>query len=304
MNQIYNELEQEKPKMISRKFFLSALSMICVLLLLPNNNSLRAELYDQGGHSERFSGGGDKVPPSCQLDLPVSASEPFYIRWNCDDNDSSPDDIRTELWMLRHGETTPELHANFLGFPAAAYIDKNVLKVEDFHSGLPSHFRLLARDRAGNATISPFRSVLPKTLGLSSCTVDVTTVPTISTGTSTGIPAMAVFLETTSITSQQLSSNQARIATTSAQNTTICEINILCQNDSNLAFTSSFTVSSGNSVSGTIRLSPGNIAADLTGFSQTPLTTTSPALLFTNLELSGTTRVDGQDAEVTLSCRQ
>lgn len=255
-----------------------------------------ADTFDQGGTPERFSGAGDNVPPRCQLELPAASTSPFFVKWNCADDDAAAGDIRTELWILRDGDTAPSQLGNFLGFPASIFIDAGILGVDDFQDGLPVNFRLLARDRAGNATISPYHAVLAQASALDSCTLDLTTSATDSTGETTGVPAMTVFLETSSITSQETGTTGLRVATSSAQTASTCEISSVCENSDEVAFSAALTLADDGTASGTLIITPGTVVVDVSG------TYSTSNAMVTAIDVSGDTTVDGQEATATLNC--
>ncbi len=258
-----------------------------------------AETLDFGGHPERFKGGGDRTPPECQLDIPRAASGPFFIKWNCVDEYTNPQDIRTQLWIYRNGEAASALNSDFLGFPAAAYIDENVLRVSEFSDGLPVGFRLYAWDRAGIATVSPLKSVLRQASGLGTCTVQLATEATESTGDTTGVPSSSVALSNIDVVSQELGENKLRVFNASGSTASPCEISSVCEDDEQVSFDATITIADDDTFTGTIAISPGSVSSTLTG-----TTATKDDTFVTSVQGSGTTTIDGTETGVTLNCSE
>ncbi len=261
------------------------------------------EVLDHGGYPERFKGAGDKVPPNCQFSVPDAAKSPFFIKWNCGDDNASQNDIRTELWMYRNGEAGSILVGNFLGFPAAAYINESVLGAEKFTDGLPVSFRLLARDTAGNTTVSPILSVRTQAASLESCTLQVITQATDSLGGTTGLPSLSVILEASAIITQNVTDSLIRVATSSPQEASTCEITSLCAEENKVAFDSSIKIEndSAKKEESTLILSPDSITVTL---SEVSLERSDDGALITSLSMAGTTSIDSQEADVTLRCTE
>src|SRR5262245_14316632 len=98
---------------LRRLWFLAAIFLFIA-------HPVRSEVTDFGGYPDRFKGDGDQQPPACQIDLPAGSKTPFFVKWNCSDDDVDPQDIRTELWIYKKGAAFPEKLQSFLGFPAFA----------------------------------------------------------------------------------------------------------------------------------------------------------------------------------------
>ena len=94
-----------------------------------------ADTTDFGGYPERFKGAGDRIPPRCQIDLPRASAEPFFVKWNCTDDNAEPSDIRSEVWIYRKGAPTGALLQNFLGFPAQCELMKRCWKPRPSRKG-------------------------------------------------------------------------------------------------------------------------------------------------------------------------
>ena len=158
-----------------RLFFAITLSMGTFLI-----SNAYADLRDFGGEEVEFKGDGDKVPPKCQIDLPSGTTSAFAVKWYCEDDTAPEHEIRTELWMQRRGADRPIKLDDFLGFPANVNIDETVLNSLTVAEGLPAAFRLVARDRAGVASISEFFTVLPQSNSLENCSLELTRAATES----------------------------------------------------------------------------------------------------------------------------
>jgi hypothetical protein len=275
----------------SPRLFLLGLSMFTLVSSLA-----WAETSDFGGYSERFKGGGDKIPPRCQIDLPSASTTPFFVKWNCTDDNSDPADIRTELWVYRNGAPTGELVAHFLGFPASVRIDEGLLGVSDFKQGLPLGIKLLARDRAGIAAISPLFTVRAQDNGLTSCDMNIQTAATESTGSTTGTPELRVDASNVAVSVSQPTSQQLGISSTSTVFAATCEITSVCFNESQLSFSSNLTLDSNGAAVGTVSIVPGSLVVNVSG---------SAAVSDNSLEeldVSGSSEIDGASATVTLKC--
>lgn len=287
-----------------------AMALIFVSALFVTPLCASADTYDIGGGSERFKGGGDQTPPECQFDVPRSATEPFFIKWNCTDDVSDPDQITTELWFLKNGAEVPVKFASFLGFPASVQFNAQNLEADDVASGLPAAFRLIARDRAGVATISPFVIVSAQDNSLDQCTVSVVREGTESSGGTTGTPSTSILISNIDVTTQQGNNTSVRIMSDEVQSASPCEIESLCDESQDnavrfdstvqLSVISGSTTSDGSrTVTGGINLSPGSVSAsDLTG------TGTVQNSVLTALSASATTFIDGVETEIDISCSQ
>ncbi|MCB0346267.1 MAG: hypothetical protein KDD66_14205 [Bdellovibrionales bacterium] len=271
------------------------------LFLLPGAAS--ALTTDQGGYAEKYKGGGDKVPPRCGFDVPTSASEPFFIRWNCADNfeDKTPQaDIRTSVWIRRESDTRWVKIQDFLGLPASLWVDHGMLGVSEldgFEKGLPVSFRLIATDNAGITSTSPVRTVSAGSTVVEVCNLTITTAATESTGSTTGIPSMTAQLVDAQITSAQTRSDAVSFATNSDATASPCEIDSVCSNSSMVGFSGTASLAEDGSSDGNIQIVPGLDFVALQGTYQTDSSGQA-----TSLNLSGETVVDGLSATVTLSC--
>lgn len=276
---------------------------LCCCLLLIGSTAV-AETTEYGGYPDRFKGKGDTEPPQCGLTLPRAAIEPFFVQWYCVDDVSPSDEIRSELWILRNGALAPDKIKDFLGFPASVLIDEAILQVGEFTDGLPVSVRLVARDRAGNAVITPFILVLSQDNSLNTCDLQVITEATESTGDTTGVPSLSVVVDKALVATQQLSDEDLRVFTPTEVLANPCEIDSICVNNSELRFDSSLTLAeeeeglSAQTASGTVNVTPGDVSADVSGTAEVE----SGALQ--SLNVTGSTVVDGQDATVTLTCER
>lgn len=267
-------------------------------LVLVAAGSAIAETTDFGGFSERFKGGGDKIPPRCQIDVPTASAEPFFVKWNCTDDNAASQEIRSELWLYRKGAPTGELIANFLGFPASVRIDEGLLGVGAFAEGLPISLKLLARDRAGITTISPSFVVRAQDNTLNDCDLTIETAASESNGDTTGTPSETVSVTGANVNVSQTGDNQLSVSTAGSVLASPCEINAVCFDNSRLTFSASLTLEADGTSSGAITVVPGSIVASVKG------TTTVDGVNLKALEVSGETTVDGTNATVTLSCNR
>jgi hypothetical protein len=271
----------------------STKSIFLFLIALPLSAS--AQILEFQG--DKFKGEGDKRPPKCEVSKPASVNEPFSITWNCEDDDTDAEEIRTELWIYRSFDPGGELVGNFLGFPAAAWIDETTLGATPFTSGLPVTFRLLARDRAGNASITSDFSVTEKSDTLSSCTLAIVTEETESTETTTGIPSSSVVLTNVSISTQDAGTNSITIASLGSNLAKPCEISDICEESDRVSFSASVITSGSTATGGTLTTSPGGIiTSKLTG------TVERSGNSISGIDVSGTGEIDDLATEVTLSC--
>lgn len=218
-----------------------------------------------GGSPARYKGDGDQEPPLCSLDVPKSASEPFFIKWNCSDNQSSPDELRSEVWILKQGAQIPVKIADFLGFPASVKIEKEHLidyaalgndevarteaQARSFESFLPVRFRMLVRDRAGVSSLSSVVEVTPDSGSFSSCSVNLSTEAQAATLEVTGIPALiatAPSVPVSASSSGTVSGSGAVINSTDNFSFSVCEIESLCANDAQYQLSLTFDKNEGN----------------------------------------------------------
>lgn len=275
-----------------------ALTLLGLLLtILTNTQLLYAKPLDFGGYEERFKGAGDNVPPECQIDVPQAATEPFFIKWNCIDDNALQQDIQTELWIYRKNEEASEQVVKYLGFPAAAYIDATALKAASVQEGLPVSFRLLARDRAGITAVSTFLVVSKQASVLSNCTLNVTTEGTASTGSTTGLSESEATLSNVSVSSQEVGESGIRLFTAIPVAASPCDISSVCSDDEEVSFDTTLTVSDSSQASGSLRVSPGNVSAEVTG-----TVTMTDSVLISSVDVTGTTTIDGQNASLSLKC--
>jgi hypothetical protein len=139
------------------------------LALLVATGVAAAQNKSFGGPEESFKGKGDREPPICLLDTPRLAGEGFHVMWDCRDNDAKREDIRTELWLQASGSPIYSMVGTFLGFPASVQVTNELVGKENFREAFPIRVKLLARDSAGNSTVSPVRTVEYATTKLREC---------------------------------------------------------------------------------------------------------------------------------------
>ncbi len=218
-----------------------------------------AEVSTFGGDKEQFVGDGDLVPPECTFDIPSIASEAFFVKWDCTDNNSPKEDLRSELWIKPKGQNISRKVKDFLGFPASVEVNEGLLKsisetkVEDsvdvesvlaFEDYLPAEFRLIVRDRGGASTISEVHTVLS---GSSlSCDATILTEGSEATGDSTGLPSLEA-----SATAVDGANSGGGVQSLNAFIFSTCEIDELCKDSEKYSFSISeagdFTLISSNS---------------------------------------------------------
>lgn len=266
------------------------------LLLLATAGSAAADTTSFGGYSARFKGDGDKIPPDCQIDLPRAASEPFFVKWNCTDDNAERDDIRTTLWIYKKGAPAGELLKGFIGFPAAVKIDESVLGSTKFTDGLPVQFRLVAEDLAGITAISPLLTVQVQDNSVNECDLQIIAQATEATGGTTGLPESSVTIANAVVQTTQSSATSVSIATAAAAEADPCEIESVCADDSKVAFRAPVTLGTGSTATAKLTISPGALLVDLTG------TVVVKDSVLTSISLGGTTEIDGREADVTLEC--
>lgn len=297
---------------VRRTNSLGIISLICLLVFTTAGSS---ETSDFGGHPDRFKGGGDRTPPRCQIDLPRASTEPFFIKWNCTDDVSPEDEIRSELWIMRKDAVAAEKLSSFIGFPASVYIDSGILRQDVFADGLPASFRLVAYDRAGIAVITPFLPVLGQDNSVDTCDLLIVTEPTEADGGTIGQPSQTLSVSDAQVLSRQTTNSDLSVQTTQKVAASPCEITDLCEDKQQVTFESSLTVTSEDSsdqddsdsgtltpgtknLMGSLSLSPGNLLVSLSGEGQVS------AGALESFEVSGNTVIDGASATVTLSCEQ
>jgi hypothetical protein len=256
-----------------------------------------AETTDFGGYPDRFRAGGDQTPPRCQIDSPRSATSSFFVQWDCSDDVSPDDEIRTELWLLRRGAPTTVKVADFLGFPASVQINEGILQSDSFTDGLPITLRLVARDRAGNASLSPFLSVLGQDNSVDTCDLQLVSDTTESEGGTTGLPSMTVLLDNAMVSSQQTSNVDLRLSTPIAATPDTCEIDSVCS-DGSVSFVATILIDDDNNATASISITPGSVLANISGSAQVNGSDLQ------SLSLQGTTVIDNVVTNVTLSCQQ
>lgn len=283
---------------MKKRKILFILGFICSLFCA--NSSYAIDL-DFGGYDDRFRGGGDHEPPECQINYPLSASAPFVIKWNCEDNDAPQENITTELWMYRNNSPRSFLVDTFLGFPAAAGIDENLLgvNIEDFADELPLTFRLVARDRAGSGSISPKFVVTKQSSvsGITKCSINITTEATETTETTTGIPELSVTSNSIDVSSQNTGTLSLRINSPISAKASPCEIDSICTNDDLISLTINAESSTSGVLSGTAAISPGNVSVEISGTAEITNGTT-----ISGLSAEGSTVIDELNATLEVSC--
>ncbi len=285
---------------LPRARFSKLIASLLLGALLPS--AALADTLDFGGYTESLPKEGDPKPPRCQLDVPRAAQSAFFVKWNCSDDQTLPDDIRSSLWILRNGATVPEKVKDFLGFPASVFVDEGILGVENFTDGLPSAFRLVASDRSGTTAISPYLTVLAQDNSVDTCSLEVLTDPTQSEGSTTGVPSRQVLLSNVSVTTRQIGNNDVTVSLLVPVSANPCEIDEVCDDGENLvSFRTSITfvaTDGSTDASGTISVSPGNVLADLEG------TAVVAESSLRSLDVTGDTTINGVATRVSLSCSQ
>ena len=258
----------------------------------------QAETTDFGGYAERFKGDGDNIPPHCQIELPSASTEPFFVKWNCTDDNADPSEIRSELWLYRNGAPTGELIANFLGFPASVLINEGLLGVTSFREGLPISLKLIARDRAGISTISPAFPVRAQDNTLTTCDLNISTEGSESDDNTTGTPSLQVDVDGAKVTVSQPSSTQLSVASAGSLGAEPCDIDSVCFNNSRITFTSLLTLAADGAATGTVTVVPGSVVVTVKG------TSNVDGVNLQSLDVSGDTTIDGTAATLTLTCNR
>lgn len=223
-------------KILNRSIILlSALFLVAPVL---------AEVLTFGGDDEQFKGDGDLVPPECTMNVPRIASEAFFVMWDCTDNESPKDELRSELWIKPKGENISRKVKDFLGFPASIEVNEGLLKTlsetekteEDskatsisFSDYLPVEVRLIVRDRAGVGAISEVRTVVGGSSLL--CDISIKTQSSPASGDSTGVPSLAA-----SATSVESANSGGGLQSLNEFTFSTCEIDQICKDDSAYSF--------------------------------------------------------------------
>jgi hypothetical protein len=209
---------------------------------------VHAEVTEFGGHPARFKGNGDLQPPLCHIEAPTQANSPFFIQWNCTDNESSPDELRSEVWLVRKNAPIPYKVTDFLGFPASVRIEKEhlidftgmeshesheILRQTSFEELLPVGIRLLVRDRSGNASLSPVLTVEAGSSpdsgpSLSRCSLLMQTNPVPASIEFSGAPALFAEARSFPITSLSTISGFPSLRSSRAIRFDSCEIDEIC----------------------------------------------------------------------------
>lgn len=277
-------------------FKFAATVLMQALVIGATTSIATADETSFGGHAERFKGKGDRIPPHCVVDAPSGAESSFTIVWNCDDDYTPADEIRTELWIYRNGaDVVGRQIEHFQGFPAASVIDATQLHANTIAEGLPARFRVVAMDRAGNTTTSPFISVGNRGNSLSSCDVEIVKEATESTGGSTGQPAKTATITSGAVTGSQTSDTALSVSTAEEATASPCEIEELCGGNEAFNFNAAISIQTDNSATAVFTV-PSLLAANLTG------TATVDGAIITRVDLSGETTLDGVKTTVSLSC--
>lgn len=271
--------------------------LLLTSLLLLTSNSF-AEVVEFGGSDQSFKGNGDNTPPHCTIELPKGSTTPFFILWECDDDVSKQDAIRTELWLTRNNGGVPVLLNSFLGFPASVLIDEQALQVTSFTQGLPIKVRLIAKDQAGNAGTSEVFTIRDQDVSVDNCDLTVVTAATESTTETTGLPAMSVIMDNVDVSVSETSSTNFSIGTLEETPAETCEIDSLCSDKEELTFSIAVTLDAKGAATGSLAVLPGDLSVKLTGDS------TSANSTLTRLEMTGETTIEGAEASVTFVCSQ
>lgn len=299
--------------MKSNKITLTTLSLFSSLLALSflsfSAGAATAQTTEFGGHDARFKGDGDREPPLCNVEAPSNANEPFFIKWNCTDNESGPDELRSEVWMLRNGAQIPLKVADFLGFPASVRIekahlidqskllteeDKIATEEKDFQSFLPIGIRMLVRDRSGNASLSPVLIVEPGSSIISRCSVNIRTEQQLASLQTSGIPSLEA--RSVNIPVQTLSSNLGSRTVNSKESFGFnpCQIDFLCNSEDMYTL----NLVTNNQAGGTLSLLSKSNSLSSIPMNNSLRVSDSPD----SISLRGETTIDGINSEVFLTC--
>lgn len=277
------------------------LKNLCLLIFLVVGEA-HADNALFGGYPERFKGKGDRIPPDCQVTFPAAASGPFFILWNCVDNAAPHDDLRSELWIRRTGDSAWELIKTFLGFPASIQVTPQLLRTETVPAGLPAEFRLVGVDKAGNVSISKSFSVAPSDESVLLCDVEVITeqTETSTDGTTTGQPSESVILSDVGTTQSSASGNVTLTGSQDSQ-AAPCEISDLCEGTNSLSFTATLSVADSGEATGSVVLDPAGDGISPTTIEVTG-TVTKDQTNITDSFLEGTTTFGDKNASLTVNC--
>lgn len=273
-------------------------SAAAMILLLSMPIMAFAEVTEFGGFNDKFKGAGDKIPPACSIDVPRAATQPFTIFWGCSDDNALTPEIRTELWMIRKDSQATEKVAEFLGFPANRRIDEQLLRVTNFTDGLPVSFRLVAIDRAGISAISPTFTVRAQDNSVQTCTMQISTEETASSGDTVGTPAQFVVVTDTPAQTTEQTTTSIVVSSGNRVQADPCEVESVCADSSRLTMSAKVSLSTdGSTASGTVTVVPGSVVVDTTG------SYSVQDSQLQSLDLSGTTTIGGANATVTFSCK-
>ena len=273
------------------------LSLLVAVGTMPSIAAAQNNTIDFGG--EKFGGEGDKKKPRCQVSHPVSATETFFIAWNCVDDTADRDDIVTEMWILRPNATRFDKVEDFIGFPASLEVNEHTLQ-NTHEDGLPATFRLAAVDTAGNRTVSPPFTITGRDNDLDQCTLVIETRATEADGSTTGLPVMSVRLDSVPVFAQSSSNSSFTLSMFSERTAVPCEIDELCSedNENEVDFVAAITVDEMGDATARINVDPGELEVNAEG-SGTVTDNTLDAV-----DVTGTTTIDGVVADVTLICSQ
>jgi hypothetical protein len=167
------------------------------------------------------------------------------------------------------------------------------MKVGRFKDGPPVSFKLLARDRAGNATISPVLTVGTKSEAAAQCTLSITTEATTDT------PAKTVTATNVAVSTIKTGANAVTIEAKESVVGDPCDATTtVCSEDSKISFAAEVTFAENGDASGTVTVTPG----DLTDVSTTGSGKNSTTG-FESIELSGEVTVEGETGILNLSCK-
>ncbi|HMO16835.1 MAG TPA: hypothetical protein PKA63_03170 [Oligoflexia bacterium] len=306
-----------------RKFFsYSTISIASILSLVSIQMigssipvAVSEEITEFGGYPARFKGDGDLEPPLCNVEAPKSASEPFFIKWNCTDNESGPDELRSEVWILRQGAQIPVKIADFLGFPASVLIEKGHLidyatigedeikrseaATKPFDSYLPIGIRMLVRDRSGTSALSPVLTVIPGESSFSECSINLSTEARSATKEVTGVPSLSAVAPI--VTVQTNGSLGENTVITSSEDFTfgVCEISSLCGSDGASSFFN-FELTLKNEGQGDVVITSSDRRRSLTAALNSETRTTQSGA---GISLNGKAELEGDTILVSVKCR-
>lgn len=272
-----------------------SLGYACLFALLLSKSSVAfGDPHDFGGWGERMRGRGDLTPPNCQIDVPTMADSPFSVLWNCADDVTKDNDIRTELWIYKKDSSIGEASKRFLGFPAAVFINEALLGLgeqQSFKDGLPLGVRLVATDKAGNTSISPIITINEKTNLVNQCSLSIKQQLTNTEKT------LNVFVKNALVKSAKLAENSFVITAKESVGAEPCEIEELCSYEKNIRFIAQVNIDDAEKATGKLSVSPGN----LTLLTSTTTATVENGDLLSN-EINGTIDFGGFPTEISLNC--